>query len=47
LLIYWSVRSPGPEIGAVTPSDKLYRFVYAMSHIAQITRWNRTLRVVR
>ena len=47
LLIYWSVRNPGPEAAAITPGDKLYRFIYAMSHIMQITRWDRTLRVVR
>jgi signal peptidase I len=47
LMIYWSVRSSGPEAAAVTPSDKLYRFVYGMSHIMQTTRWDRTLRVVR
>jgi hypothetical protein len=47
LLIYWSVRSSGQEIGSVTPSDKLYRFIYGMSHLGQITRWDRTLRVVR
>jgi signal peptidase I len=47
LLIYWSVRNSAPEIAANTPGDKLYRVVYAMSHITQITRWDRTLRVVR
>ena len=47
LLIYWSVRNSAPEIAASTPGDKLYRVVYAMSHITQITRWDRTLRVVR
>jgi signal peptidase I len=47
LLIYWSVRSPNPEAAAVTPGDKLYRFINAMSHITQTTRWDRTLRVVR
>jgi len=47
LLIYWSVRSPGPEVAAVTAGDKLYRLIYSMSHILQITRWDRTLRVVR
>jgi hypothetical protein len=26
--------------------DKLYHFAYAVTHILQITRWNRTLRVV-
>jgi signal peptidase I len=47
LLIYWSVR--GQEGETVTPSsvgDKLYHFAYAVSHLFQITRWNRTLRLV-
>lgn len=47
LLIYWSVR--GAEGEAVVPSsvgDKLYRFAYAMTHLYQITRWDRTLRLV-
>jgi signal peptidase I len=47
LVIYWSVR--GAEGDAITPttlSGKLYRFAYAVTHIFQITRWNRTLRVV-
>ena len=44
LLIYWSVRSQA----AADPSanDKLARFIYAMSHLMQITRWDRTLRLV-
>jgi hypothetical protein len=41
------VRSPGPETASVTLSGKLYRFIDAMGHIMQITRWDRTLRVVR
>jgi signal peptidase I len=47
LVIYWSVR--GDEADAIAPaslSGKLYRFAYAVTHIFQITRWNRTLRVV-
>jgi len=47
---YWGfvpVRNSAPEIAASSPGDKLYRVVYAMSHITQITRWDRTLRVVR
>jgi signal peptidase I len=47
LLIYWSVR--GAEGELIAPSsvgDKLYHFAYAVTHIFQITRWNRTLRVV-
>jgi signal peptidase I len=47
LLIYWSVR--GAEGDVTTPSsvgDRLYHFAYAVTHIFQITRWNRTLRLV-
>jgi signal peptidase I len=47
LLIYWSVR--GAEGETTAPSsvgDKLYHFAYAVTHIFQITRWNRTLRLV-
>jgi len=47
LLIYWSVR--GAEGEAVAPSSvgaKLYHFAHAVTHIFQITRWNRTLRLV-
>jgi signal peptidase I len=47
LLIYWSVR--GMEGDPVLPStvgDKLYHFAYAVTHLFQITRWNRTLRLV-
>ena len=47
LVIYWSMRAPDAPVGAVTTGDKLYRFLYALSHIMQITRWNRTLRLVR
>jgi signal peptidase I len=47
LVIYWSMRSPDPPAGPVTTGDKLYRFFYALSHIMQITRWDRTLRLVR
>ena len=46
LLIYWSVRSPVAS-GRRPPGDKLYRFIYSMSHIRRSTRWDRTLRVVR
>ena len=47
LLIYWSMRSPDPPAGPATAGDKLYRFFYALSHIMQVTRWDRTLRLVR
>ncbi len=47
LLIYWSVRSLDDEVlPASTPGDKLYHFAYAASHLFQITRWDRTFRVV-
>jgi len=47
LLIYWSVQ--GAEGDATAPSsvgDKLYHFAYAVTHLFQITRWKRTLRLV-
>jgi signal peptidase I len=47
LVIYWSVR--GTEGDATAPyslNDRLYHFAYMMTHIFQITRWNRTLRLV-
>lgn len=45
LVIYWSVRdwdqgSPASLMG------KLYHMAYAVTHIFQLTRWNRTLRLV-
>jgi signal peptidase I len=47
LLIYWSMRKPEQPPGQLTASDKLKRFLYAMSHILQITRWDRTLQLVK
>jgi|SRR5580658_2655949 signal peptidase I len=47
LVIYWSVR--GAEGDGTMPSsvsDRLYHFAYVVTHIFQITRWNRTLRLV-
>ena len=45
LVIYWSVRdwdhSPSASI-----MGRLYHVAYAVTHIFQITRWNRTLRLV-
>jgi signal peptidase I len=47
LLIYWSVRSVEDDrLVASSIGDKLYRFAYAASHLFQITRWDRTFRVV-
>jgi signal peptidase I len=47
LLIYWSVREEDSE-SAVSNSvaAKLAHFAYAVTHIFQITRWKRTLRLV-
>lgn len=47
LVIYWSMRSADVDPAPITASDKLYRFLYAMSHLVQSTRWDRTLRLVR
>jgi signal peptidase I len=47
LVIYWSVQSG--ESDATAPSsvsEKLYHFAYVVTHIFQITRWDRTLRLV-
>lgn len=47
LMIYWSVRSLDNDMPA-SPSagDKLYHFAYAVTHVFQITRWDRTFRLV-
>jgi len=48
LLIYWSVRSVDDDrLVASSIGDRLYRFAYAASHLFQITRWDRTFRVVK
>lgn len=47
LLIYWSVRSAQEvPLGSRTTSDKLIHFAYAVSHLFQTTRWDRTFRIV-
>ena len=47
LLIYWSVRDVSDQMPlASSPGDKLYRFGYAVAHLFQITRWDRTFRLV-
>ncbi len=47
LLIYWSVRDVDDEMpGAPAPGDKLFHFAYAITHLFQITRWDRTFRLV-
>jgi signal peptidase I len=44
LVIYWSMRKQEDADDAT--NDKLTRFIYAMGHLMQITRWDRTLRLV-
>ena len=47
LIIYWSIRSGERDYASgATASDKLSHFVYAMTHIFKITRWDRTFRLV-
>ena len=47
LLIYWSMRDISPDLPvSPTASDKIFHFAYALTHFFQITRWDRTLRMV-
>jgi signal peptidase I len=47
LLIYWSIRDLDSDLPIPSSvGDRLYRFAYAMTHFFQITRWDRTFRVV-
>jgi signal peptidase I len=47
LLIYWSLRDMNDLSPAANAEDgKLYRFAYAVTHLLQITRWDRTFRLV-
>jgi signal peptidase I len=45
LVIYWSVRDWDRNPSA-SVEGRLYHLAYAVTHIFQITRWNRTLRLV-
>jgi len=45
LVIYWSVRDWDKNPSA-SVMGRLYHVAYAITHIFQITRWNRTLRLV-
>ncbi len=45
LVIYWSVRDWDREPSA-SFTGRLYHVAYAVTHIFEITRWNRTLRLV-
>jgi len=45
LLIYWSVRGLNNDLpGSPTVGDRLYHLAYALTHVFQITRWERTFR---
>jgi signal peptidase I len=45
LLIYWSVQD-WDRSSSESLSSRLYHVAYAVTHIFQITRWHRTLRLV-
>lgn len=48
LLIYWSARNLNNDLPvSPTPGDRLYHLAYAVTHVFQITRWERTFRLVR
>jgi signal peptidase I len=48
LLIYWSSGSLNSDLtGSPTVGDRLYHLAYAVTHLFQITRWERTFRLVR
>jgi signal peptidase I len=48
LVIYWSARNLNNDLpGSPTAGDRLYHFAYALTHFFQITRWERTFRLVR
>jgi signal peptidase I len=48
LLIYWSLRGlDGERAATSTFGDKLFHLAYVVTHLFQITRWDRTFRLVR
>ena len=48
LLIYWSAGNLNNDLpGSPTVGDRLYHLAYAVTHLFQITRWERTFRLVR
>lgn len=47
LLIYWSMKEPDEEISPpASIAGRLQHFAYSLTHMLQVTRWNRTLRLV-
>jgi len=48
LLIYWSSGNLSNDLpGSPSMGDRLYHLAYAVTHVFQITRWERTFRLVR
>jgi signal peptidase I len=47
LLIYWSMKKGDDDLPlAPTAGDRLLHFAHAVTHVFQMTRWDRTFRVV-
>jgi signal peptidase I len=48
MVIYWSSNGLNNDLSrSPSPGDRLYHFAYALTHVFQITRWERTFLVVR
>lgn len=48
LLIYWSSGNSNNDLpGSPSVGDRLYHLAYAVTHVFQMTRWERTFRRVR
>lgn len=48
LIIYWSLRSFSDDMPRpLSASGKILHFIHAAMHLFQITRWDRTFKVVR
>jgi signal peptidase I len=48
LLIYWSSGNLNSDLpGSPSLGDRLYHLAYGITHLFQITRWERTFRLVR
>jgi signal peptidase I len=48
MVIYWSSNGLNNDLpGSPSPGDRLYHLAYAVTHVFQITRWERTFRRVR
>jgi signal peptidase I len=48
LIIYWSSSGLNNDLPrSPTVGDRLYHLAYAVTHLFQITRWDRTFRLVR